>query len=133
MADLYDSVFDIALRYMAYCRCRDVDWLPCTSSWFPYDFNIGEASDAASCRVSSTRGVNADGKPINDHVVPGSPVLFVSEDLTPLPTIQVRECRLLAEHYLFQVSSAKGPSEVHGGFDLNVYSTDVFEKESGMF
>lgn len=78
MAALHDSGFDMFLGYMAYSRRHDVDWLRCRSSWFPFNFSTGKASDVPSRRPSSTRRRHADGDLIGDHSIPAIPVHFVA-------------------------------------------------------
>lgn len=40
MTVLQDPVFDIFWGCMAYCSSQEGDWLQCTSSGFPYNFNM---------------------------------------------------------------------------------------------
>lgn len=109
---LRDSGFDTALRYMADCRSRDIDWPRCRSSWIPYDFRKGEVADVPSCSASLTRCRNADAEPIGVCILPASPDFLVPEDLTLLPTNHARALPWLAECYLSEVADSDGPSEV---------------------
>lgn len=80
---LQNSGSDISLNYKDNCHSQDVDWPPCTSSWSPYDLNMGEMSDVLSRGVSSTCHRDAVGKPFGDLIVTATTLLFIPENLTP--------------------------------------------------
>lgn len=122
---LYDSGFQMALGRLMYCCSRDVDWLQCASSWFPHAFTIGEVFDVMSSSASSTCRCCADCKPIIDPILPAWPVLFVSEDLTLLPTIRERVRQLLSEYHLSEVPGSDSTSGVPEAGEFHAYAFDV--------
>lgn len=54
IAALFHFGVDVSLEYMPYCCSYDVNWSWCTSSWFPYEFRLGEVFNDLSHSVSST-------------------------------------------------------------------------------
>lgn len=103
MVDLHDFGFDKSFGYMAYWWSHGVSSPRCTSSRFPYNFNMTELSDVPSRSAFSTRLLNADGKLTGDRIVPASPVHFELEDLTTVSTIQAQVCWCLSEYCPFEV------------------------------
>lgn len=97
---------------VAYFLSVDVDWLRFTSSWLANDFFMGEVYDVPSCSSSSTRHGNLEVKPHGDFIIPSRPVLFVTEDFTPLPTSLAHLERCFSENHLLGVLSWDGPLEV---------------------
>lgn len=97
---------------MAYGLCQDVNWPRCTSSWFPFDWNVSAMSIAPWRSGLWDRRLNVDGEPIGDLNIPASQRLFVLGDLTELPTIQLQVRWWLSDYSLSAVSRSAEPSEV---------------------
>lgn len=120
-----DYGFDMSLGYMLYCSSCDVNGLRCTSLQIPYNFKMGELSDVPQRSTSPTCCHNINGSPINDVIVPASPVYFVPGDLTPLQTIKARVCPWLFSHHPPEVLDSEGPSEAPEDGDFETGAANV--------
>lgn len=114
MIVLRDSGLDSALGYMAYCRSRGVEWMWCTSSWFPYVFSVVEVSVVPSHSASLIRRCNVEGGLTGDPILHGCPVLFVPGHLLPLRTIQAQVHRWSSAYHSSVVLGAEVPVEGPG-------------------
>lgn len=81
LAVLDHSDFNIALDYMSHCHSCDVGWLPCTSSWPPWDFSKCEISDVPPGSAYSSCRFNTGGGPKGNCIVHAFPALFDAGDL----------------------------------------------------
>lgn len=75
---LHDPGSNMAFGYMAYCFSQNFDWLQCKTTFFPYDWAMGEVSDGLLCSASSTGRSTARGERMRDQIVVDSFVIIVS-------------------------------------------------------
>lgn len=64
LAVLHGCGFSLSSGYVSYCHSQDVIMPQCTSSWFPYNCNIGEESNVPLRSLPLTGHYNAHVEPI---------------------------------------------------------------------